>query len=144
MRFAKHILDTHARYDDAIRSLTGPELVQWIMAAAPSSYALGNGGVMAFYPIQPGELAQVHLSIWDPMYMRRPELLRSVALHAMQRWQLRRLTAYIPTANRLGARIATLSGMTHEGTLRSAVVYTKNGTVHHGDAAVFGMLEGDF
>jgi RimJ/RimL family protein N-acetyltransferase len=134
LRFYYH---HQAKYDDAIKDEAPEVVAQQILSATPYTFEFGNfSGLGVFYPIRPGNEAQAHIFLWDPMYYRRPALLRAVMRHAVKKWDLRRLTGLIPANRTLALRTARSCGFQEEGRMRHGVVY--NGVPH--DMVVMGLL----
>lgn len=141
--FLEFIYKTAGRWDDSAYNQPPDALIKLLMEAQPSTYALGTGGMVVFFPIAQGDQAVAQFYIWDPMWMNRTELLKSVVRHAMRKWDLRRVTEMVPAANLLGCRNAEKIGFVLEGTLRENLVYTVNGVLRPGDMKLYGLLRSE-
>lgn len=122
-----HTIKEIGKWNDVIRDATPMELAARLVAAAPTSFEIGEWqGVVSFTPLYPGHDAMVHVSVWDPMFFRRPMLARAILRHAMKKWSLRRVYACIPEPHHRANLMCAKTGMTLEGRLRAAFMY--NGT----------------
>jgi RimJ/RimL family protein N-acetyltransferase len=107
-----------------------------LRAAQDSCVLLGDGGVVLYFPVQPGLMAQGHIHIWDPQWYGRVEILKKLNRWAMKKWDLLRLTVQPPKRNKLANKLAQDLGFTQEGVLRSAVRYNEGVD----DLVVYGLL----
>lgn len=138
-----HMRNTTHRYDDLLAARTREDLVGWLAQAHSYIYSLGEGGMITFFPIIPGRQAQVHIDIWDPQWMRRDDLYKSVCVDAMKRWDLHRVVATIPEDNVKACSLAERLGMVPEGVLREELRYTVNDTEKVGNVKVYSFLRGE-
>ncbi|HZN97991.1 MAG TPA: GNAT family protein [Gemmatimonadales bacterium] len=131
---------SNGKYDDSVRELSLEQLAEMLLTMEPVSFELGMWqGVVSFFPCRPGHEACVHISIWEPLYFRRPALAKALFRFAFKKWSLRRIFTLIPEPNVLANRLAKSVGMTQEGRVRSAFVY--NGAEVAG--ILWGVLPGE-
>lgn len=134
------LVKTAGKWDNSAYAIPAETLIAQLNEAQHSTYDLGGGGAVMFYPIAQGDQATAHFYIWDPVWMNRTEILRSVITDAVKRWNLRKLLEMVPAANTLGCRNAEKIGFTLEGVLRENVVYTVGETPQIGDVHLYGLL----
>lgn len=110
---------------------------------APNSewYEAGDWGLAAVSGIIPGVNAIVHFVTWgefeiSTVIMLEHDLLTDI----FTRYELNRITAYIPAFNKQAIRLATITGMKYEGELRKA--FLKHGRYHN--LQIFGILRDEF
>lgn len=115
------------------------ETKRLLIDASPSTYALGTGGILIAAPLMVGLQAQCHMHIWDPLWLRRPRVLRSVAKDALERWNLQRLTGQIPARHTAAVRLALAVGFQIEGVMRDGVRYNEG----KDDMLILGLLRGE-
>lgn len=136
LKFLPHIQPA-LRYNLAYTQLGVEDLWNWLLAAEPYTYFLGDfEGVVILYPIQPGEGAEAHHYLWSPRFYRRQALGRSILRDACRRWSLRRITAQCPARHKALIKAVKRFGFTHEGTLRAGVVDVLGVT----DMELYGIL----
>jgi len=135
-----YTINVIGKWNDIIRDTPPMEMAARLVQAAPTSFELGQWqGVVSFMPVYPGHDAMIHVSVWDPLFMRRPMLARALIRHAMKKWNLRRVYACIPEQHTKANILCAKVGMTLEGRLRHAFVY--NGTPVTG--MYWGILAGE-
>ena len=125
-----------ARFDLQLLLQPPEEVAESLIPIAPYTFALGTGGVVAFYPIVEGLTANLQIHIWDPTYFRRFDLLRSIGKYAFKKWDLRRITSLVASRHTLALRAAIKFGFKVEGVMRQGVIY--NGGVD--DFVILGLL----
>ena len=140
------IVRTAGKWDASAWSQDMTSFAQQLLQAREYTYDLDGGGVVMFWPIAPnnGGQAVAHFYIWDPLWMSRPEILRSILADATRRWDLHRINEWVPANNILGCRNAERIGFKYEGAWREAVVYTVNGHHRRGDMNLYGLVRSEF
>lgn len=101
------------------------EVLSFLVSAEPYGWALGHGGVCFFSPIIPGLNGTAHTYIWDPLFLRRPALMRALLRASFKKWGLKRATAMIPSRNRMAIRNAKRIGFVQEGEMPRSVLYNE-------------------
>lgn len=104
-------------------------------------YEIGDDGIVMVNGITPKCSAFVHFAIWEDLSPRELfPLQRQLFDELFQRFDLQRLSAFIPAFNKQAIRLAVLSGFKYEGELRKA--FLKNGVYHN--THFYGMLREEF
>lgn len=121
-RFLPHLI-SGSRYNHAYYDLDILQIARWVGEAEASTVFLGDfEGVVFFFPIAPGHGAEAHHYIWSPRFMRRPKLGRSLLKWACRKWNLRRITAEVPSHHRSLIKSVERMGFTLEGRVREGVI----------------------
>ena len=131
-----HVYVTGTQYDSSPTAIPMESAVAWLEQTAEYSVLLGSGGAGIYYPIQEGTAAEAHIHIWDPQWYGRAPVFKRLNKWAMDKWDLLRLTAHIPSRNRLANKLAQDLGFQLEGRLRQAVRYNEGVD----DLMVYGLL----
>ena len=91
--------------------------------------------------IIPGLSAIFHYAVWDDIASRELFPLQHELFDDMfQRFNLNRITGYIPAFNKQAIRMATIAGFRYEGEMRKA--FLKNGVYHN--LQIHGLLRSEF
>jgi RimJ/RimL family protein N-acetyltransferase len=91
-----------------------------LLASAVIFELVPRAGVFWVTGLRIGQQAAGHIHIWDNSWRGKASELRPVFETLMCMYQLRRLSAYIPSTNTLACRFAERVGFVMEGVLRSA------------------------
>ena len=104
-------------------------------------YEIGDSGIAAMVGIIPKVNANFHYAVWDDISPRELfTLQRQLFDDTFTRWQLNRITAYIPSINKEAVRMATIAGLKYEGEFRKA--FLKNGI--YCNMFIYGILHSEF
>lgn len=139
------MVSTAGKWDESAYQQDMSSFAEQLLLAREFTYDLGGGGAVMFWPIVPnnGGQAVAHFYIWDPVWMSRPEILRSIIADASTRWDLHRINEWVPANNVLGCRNAERIGFKYEGAWRESVVYTVNGHRRRGDMNLYGLVRSE-
>jgi RimJ/RimL family protein N-acetyltransferase len=128
-----------------------PGIFEKIKAFIPDD-ALASITTAMFFELQPlcgvvwltdliiGRRATIHIVIWDDAWRHKSRELQLALLEAFQIFQLKRLSALIPSDNQAACRLAEKVGFSLEGVLRKAASF-------HGelvDLSAYSILKEDF
>lgn len=104
-------------------------------------YEIGDDGIAVVSSILPKCNALVHFAVWGDVEPRELFQLQHLLFASVfDRWQLNRLTAYIPTFNKQAVRMATLAGFKFEGEIRKT--FLKHGRYYN--LQIYGILKSEF
>lgn len=104
-------------------------------------YEVGDAGLYMVNGIIPKCSAFVHFAMWEDIPPRELFPMQSGLFDSLfKRYELNRLTAFIPAFNKQAIRFTMLSGFKYEGELRKA--FLKHGTYHN--THFYGLLRDEF
>lgn len=104
-------------------------------------YEIGNSGIAAMISIIPRVSAIFHYAVWDEVdHKTLFKLQHQLFDDTFTRWDLNRITAFIPSINKQAIRMATWAGFKYEGELRKAFLKNKQ----YYNLMVYGMLKSEF
>ena len=128
-------------YDDLAEALGPKAFLTQLFQFNSEWYELEDDGLAVISGILPKCNAIVHFVVWGEVEMQELfPIQRWLFDDQFTRWQLNRITGYIPSFNRQAIRLATLTGMKYEGELRQA--FLKHGTYHN--LQIYGILRSEF
>jgi hypothetical protein len=128
-------------FDDISELLGHQAFLVPLFAKDSEWYEIGNSGIACMMAIVPRVNATFHYAVWDDIDPRTLfALQRQLFEDTFTRWQLNRITGYIPSINKEAVRMATLAGFKYEGELRKA--FLKHGTYHN--LFIYGLLRDEF
>lgn len=130
------ILRSGAEYDHSTLLLSPEDLARVMVEIRGQVFALGDGGVAFFNPIVPGFHGTCHIYVWNPMYLRRHDLIKSTLAWSFKNWDLQRIHCAVPSRNTVSWRFVEKLGFTREGVMRRFIRY--NGGMD--DAFLYGLL----
>jgi len=135
------LLTQEYAFDDLAMKIGPNAFLSQLFLANSEWYEIGDVGLVAVTGIIPTCNALVHYVVWDEIEPRELlQLQHQLFADLFERYQLNRLTAYIPVFNKPAIRMATLSGFKFEGEIRK--VFLKNGVYHN--IHIYGMLREEF
>ncbi len=139
-RLWDHVKSQDICFDDLTRG-RGDYFAQRLIAANTLAFEYPEGVLALVENIVPKLQADVHFFIWNAI----PEsdlarLGRELCGEIMHKFELNRMSTYIPAMNKLGCRIATRVGFKFEGNMRQLFLYKK---VYH-DVFVYGLVKHEF
>lgn len=106
-------------------------------------FVLGDEqGYMLLEGIRPGVTATAHYAIWDKTYPLEEVKASALSLidYAFKKYNLARVTAYVPGTNISGKRMAALLGFKYEGEMRDT--WLKNGKLY--GVQIYGLLKSEY
>lgn len=128
-------------YDDMAQALGAQGFLNQLFQPASEWYEVGDDGIVVASGILPKCNAMVHFAQWGDIELREMFPIQTQWFDSLfTRWQLNRLTAYIPAFNKQAVRMVTLTGFKYEGEMRKA--FLKHGTYHN--LLIYGILREEF
>ena len=95
------------------------------------------GGVFWLANAVVGKRATIHVVLWDPDCLGKPQRAAQIVRDVFNMWKLRRLDAFVPATNLRACKYAARVGFQLEGILRKADTYDGKTT----DIAVYSLTK---
>ncbi|SRR6266478_1189700 len=128
-------------FDDPAREVGHAAFLTQLFAAGSEWYEIGDDGLAGVNGIIPKCNAVVHFVVWGDVEPRELFPLQHLLFNDLfTRYELNRLTAYIPAFNKQAIRMATIIGFRFEGELRRA--FLSHGKYHN--LQLYGLLQSEF
>lgn len=104
-------------------------------------FEIGDVGIVSCTGIVPKVSCFIHFAMWEDVDLKEFfPIQKELFGELFTKFELNRLTAFIPSFNKQGIRMATITGFKYEGEMRKA--FLKNGTYHN--VQLYGLLKDEF